>query len=133
MDGILVAFRDGVVGAAIEAVAQHLCPGRRTGHNAAQQAERGPVVDALFAFGCAIGGDELACEVERIVEELAIGRAQLVGNFARVAMREGRVFAHPFQHVTAAALDEMASEQLALLGGRGGHVERLEFRVQQAE
>jgi hypothetical protein len=45
-------------------------------------------------------------------------------------MREGRLFSHPFQHITAPALDEMRRECLLLFRGRRWHIEPLEVGAQ---
>ena len=43
------------------------------GHDTAQKAKRGPVVNSLLAIWCGITGNEVAGEIEHLVEKVDVG------------------------------------------------------------
>ena len=59
-------------GEAVQPGVQHLHAGVGAGHDAAQEGEGGPVLDALLSFAGGIGNDELAGEVDDVAEEVGV-------------------------------------------------------------
>ena len=92
----------------LEARAQGIDGCGRGGGNATQQGQRCPPVHALFALAFAFGAlHQLAGVVQHIVEQLAPGTGQLVGDFRCFAVGE-HAGVLPLSNVRATALHKVA-------------------------
>ena len=57
-----------------QTISQHLHAGSRTGHDATQQAESRPVMDALLALRAGLRGHDFPREVQHLIKEHGVGR-----------------------------------------------------------
>ena len=90
-------------------------------------------MDALLAFWPGLRGHNFSCEIQHLVKEHSVGRAEFVRNFSGLTLGEGSVFAHPFQHVTATTLQKVTRQPLALFRCSGRQIKRRKVAVNQTK
>jgi hypothetical protein len=134
--GLLIHCGVGIGGCFREAVqsrVEHLDASLRTGHDATQERQRGPVLDSFLSFASGIGNEKLAGEIEDVAEEIVVFAREIIRPLEGVAHGEVGVFVHPFFNVGAFPLDEVTGEVTALDVRCAGKIEEFEIGLEQAE
>ena len=113
---------------------EHLNTGGRARHNAAQECQRGPILDPFMAASFMVRSDQLAGKFDDFFKKRGVFLPQLVKPFKGLAFGErGFLFRRPFGHICPLALHKESSQfsTLRLIGI--GQVEKFEILAQQSE
>ncbi|GBD19149.1 hypothetical protein HRbin27_01653 [bacterium HR27] len=114
---------------------ERLGAGTRAGHDAAEEREGSPPLEAALAFGQRTATlDEFSAESEGVLEERLVGCGELVRRLLCLPLRvELHRFLPLLADIGSGALDEVAGEPLALVALELVEVPLLEVAVEQAE